>query len=159
MPHTAPFSRAARTLAAAALGLMALAAQAQTFTLTSPDFAEGSTLPQRFEFKGFGCAGDNQSPALRWSGAPAGTQSYVITAYDPDAPTGSGWWHWVVVNLPASITELRPDAGAGDAKLPAGARHVRIDYGVAAWGGTCPPEAVRSRVKNTIPEVNSVATP
>lgn len=140
MPHTAPFSRAARTLAAAALGLMALAAQAQTFTLTSPDFAEGSTLPQRFEFKGFGCAGDNQSPALRWSGAPAGTQGYAVTAYDPDAPTGSGWWHWVVVNLPASTTELRPDAGAGDAKLPAGARHVRIDYGVAAWGGTCPPE-------------------
>jgi len=126
--------------ALAALGI-ALAAQAQAFTLSSPDMAEGSTLPRRFEYNGFGCAGDNQSPALRWSGAPAGTQSYAVTAYDPDAPTGSGWWHWVVVNLPASVTELRPDAGAaGGAQLPAGASHVRIDYGVAAWGGACPPE-------------------
>ena len=117
------------------------AAYAQTFTLASPDIAEGGTLPQRFEFNGFGCAGDNQSPALRWSGAPAGTQSFAVTAYDPDAPTGSGWWHWVVVNIPASTTVLAPDAGAaGNAKLPAGASHVRIDYGVSAWGGACPPE-------------------
>ena len=98
-------------------------------------------MPRRYEFKRFGCAGDTQSPALRWSGAPAGTQSFAVTAYDPDAPTGSGWWHWSVVNVPASVTELQPDAGAaGGAKLPAGASHVRIDYGVAAWGGACPPE-------------------
>lgn len=127
-------------LAASALTTPAAQAQAQAFTLTSPDFTEGGTLPQRFEFNGFGCAGDNQSPALRWSGAPAGTQSFAVTMYDPDAPTGSGWWHWSVVNIPASVTELRADAGAaGGAKLPAGASHVRIDYGVAAWGGTCPP--------------------
>lgn len=138
-PH-ARHTRVLATIATLGFALTAAAAQAQTFTLTSPEFAEGSTLPQRFEFKGFGCAGDNQSPALRWSGAPAGTQSYAVTAYDPDAPTGSGWWHWVVVNLPASTTELRPDAGAADTKLPTGAHHVRIDYGVAAWGGTCPPE-------------------
>ena len=107
-----PLSRPLRALSAIATLGLALAAQAQAFTLSSPDFAEGGTLPQRFEFKGFGCAGDNQSPALRWSGAPAGTQSLAITAYDPDAPTGSGWWHWSVVNLPASVTALRADAGA-----------------------------------------------
>ena len=135
-----PRSRWLRTLAATATLAFAFAAPAQAFTLTSPDFTEGSTLPQRFEFNGFGCAGDNQSPALFWSGAPSGTQSYAVTVYDPDAPTGSGWWHWSVVNIPASVTGLRPDAGAaGGAKLPAGASHVRIDYGVAAWGGTCPP--------------------
>lgn len=74
-----PLSRTLRALSAVATLGLALSAQAQAFTLTSPDFAEGSTLPQRFEFKGFGCAGDNQSPALRWSGAPAGTQSYAVT--------------------------------------------------------------------------------
>lgn len=113
---------------------------AADFTLSSPDFKAGDTLAQRFEFNGFGCSGENKSPALQWSGAPAGTQSFAVTVYDPDAPTGSGWWHWSVINLPASVTSLPADAGAvGDAKLPAGARHVRIDYGVAAWGGTCPP--------------------
>ena len=133
--------RALTSIAALATMGLAFAAHAQAFTLSSPDFAANSTLPQRFEFKGFGCAGDNQSPALRWSGAPAGTQSYAVTVYDPDAPTGSGWWHWSVVNIPASVAELRADAGAvGGAKLPTGASHVRIDYGVAAWGGVCPPE-------------------
>lgn len=133
--------RPARAALACALACSAaVAAHAQAFTLASPDFVEGSTLPQRFEFNGFGCAGGNQSPALHWSGAPAGTQSYAVTMYDPDAPTGSGWWHWTVVNIPATVAELRPDAGAaGGANLPAGASHVRIDYGVAAWGGLCPP--------------------
>jgi len=113
---------------------------AADFTLSSPDFKAGDTLTQRFEFDGFGCSGDNKSPALQWTGAPAGTQSFAVTVYDPDAPTGSGWWHWSVINLPVGVNSLPPDAGAeGDAKLPAGARHVRIDYGVAAWGGVCPP--------------------
>jgi len=110
------------------------------FVLESPDIRAGHRIDPRFEFNGFGCAGGNQSPALHWSGAPAGTQSYAVTMYDPDAPTGSGWWHWTVVNIPATVAELRPDAGAaGGANLPAGASHVRIDYGVAAWGGLCPP--------------------
>ncbi|RMA59600.1 hypothetical protein C8C96_0606 [Acidovorax sp. 100] len=142
MSHPLSRPRGAFTsIAALATIGLALAAHAQAFTLSSPDFAADGTLPQRFEFKGFGCAGENQSPALRWNGVPAGTQSFAVTAYDPDAPTGSGWWHWSVVNIPASVTELQPDAGAaGGAKLPAGASHVRIDYGVAAWGGACPPE-------------------
>ena len=93
--------RAFTSIAALATIGLALAAHAQAFTLSSPDFAADGTLPQRFEFKGFGCAGENQSPALRWNGAPAGTQSFAVTAYDPDAPTGSGWWHSV------SYTHLR----------------------------------------------------
>jgi Raf kinase inhibitor-like YbhB/YbcL family protein len=110
------------------------------FTLMSPDLQPDAMMPKSFEFNGFGCSGDNQSPALRWSGAPAGTKSFAVTVYDPDAPTGSGWWHWSVVNIPASVTELRRNAGAeGGTNLPKGAQHVRIDYGVAAWGGPCPP--------------------
>lgn len=131
----------ARLCAAIASTAFATAAHAQGFVLASPDIAADSTVARHFEFNGFGCAGDNQSPALRWSGAPAGTQSYAVTVYDPDAPTGSGWWHWTVVNIPAGTTGLPPDAGAaGNARLPAGASQVRSDYGVAAWGGMCPPE-------------------
>lgn len=134
-------SRLIRASLCATLTSTTFAAAAQGFTVSSPDIAVDSIIAQRFEFNGFGCAGQNQSPALRWSGAPAGTQSYAVTVYDPDAPTGSGWWHWVVVNLPAGVTELPHDAGAASgARLPAGARHVRTDYGVAAWGGMCPPE-------------------
>ncbi len=110
------------------------------FSLSSPDFAPDSLIPQSFEFNGFGCSGENKSPALRWSGAPSDAKGFAVTVYDPDAPTGSGWWHWFVVDIPASATGLPPDAGAiGGAKLPRGARHVRIDYGFAGWGGPCPP--------------------
>ena len=109
------------------------------FRLESPDIAPDSTIDRKFEFNGFGCSGENKSPALRWTGAPAGTKSFAVTVYDPDAPTGSGWWHWSVINLPAGVTELPADAGAvGGAKLPQGASHVRIDYGVAGWGGMFP---------------------
>ena len=114
--------------------------QAAGFELSSPDIKSGSLIDKKFEFNGFGCAGENKSPALQWRGAPKGTQSYAVTVYDPDAPTGSGWWHWSVINIPADVAELKPDAGAvGGANLPKGASHVRIDYGVAGWGGTCPP--------------------
>ena len=110
------------------------------FTLTSPDIASGGTVPQHFEFDGFGCSGRNESPALHWSGAPEGTKSFALTVYDPDAPSGSGWWHWFVVDLPAATAALAPNAGAkGGAGLPAGARQVRNDYGAFAWGGMCPP--------------------
>jgi Raf kinase inhibitor-like YbhB/YbcL family protein len=112
-----------------------------SFTLSSPEIQADATIDRRFEFDGFGCSGENKSPALKWSGAPEGTKSYAVTVYDPDAPTGSGWWHWFVVNIPASVTELKPDAGAvGGANLPRGASQVRIDYGVNGWGGVCPPE-------------------
>lgn len=111
------------------------------FTLTSPDIAADSTIDRKFEFDGFGCSGENRSPALKWSGAPAGTKSYAVTLYDPDAPTGSGFWHWFVVNIPGDVTELASNAGAiGGANLPRGAKHVRIDYGIYGFGGPCPPE-------------------
>lgn len=109
------------------------------FTLSSPDLAAGAAADPRFEFNGFGCSGQNQSPVLQWSGAPAGTKSFALTVYDPDAPTGSGWWHWFVLDIAADTTQLAANAGArGGAQLPKGARHVRNDYGLSEFGGFCP---------------------
>jgi Raf kinase inhibitor-like YbhB/YbcL family protein len=130
-----------RTLIAAALLGASVLANAAGFTLTSPDVKANGTIDKKFEFNGFGCAGENKSPALKWSGAPKDTKSFAVNVYDPDAPTGSGWWHWYVVNLPASVTELKADAGAvGGANLPKGATHVKIDFGTAGFGGVCPPQ-------------------
>lgn len=107
-------------------------------TLTSPDFADGGALPDAQVLNGFGCSGDNLSPALAWSGAPEGTKSFVLTAFDPDAPTGSGWWHWTVIDIPAAATGLA--AGASPLGLPAGAIEARTDFGSPGFGGACPPE-------------------
>jgi len=110
------------------------------FSLSSTEIKPGQSLVSTHVFKGFGCEGGNQSPALSWTAGPEGTRSYAVTMYDPDAPTGSGWWHWVVYNIPASVTHL--EAGAGDtsgAKLPAGAMHGRTDFGAQGFGGACPP--------------------
>jgi Raf kinase inhibitor-like YbhB/YbcL family protein len=133
-------------LALAATTLLAAAPAAQEtgvmpkFTLTSTDFTEGDTLANTQVFNEFGCKGGNVSPALAWSGAPAGTQSFALLMHDPDAPTGSGWWHWVVYNIPAATGSL--PAGAGDAKkglMPKGAVQGRTDYGSVGYGGPCPP--------------------
>ena len=111
------------------------------FKLSSPELKGNQMMPKSFEFNGFGCSGENKSPALVWSGAPKGTKSFALTVYDPDAPTGSGWWHWVVINIPANVHELHSNAGALDSTtLPAGAVQVRTDFGSAAWGGPCPPK-------------------
>jgi Raf kinase inhibitor-like YbhB/YbcL family protein len=129
-----------RMLALAAGLTCSAAALAGGFTLSSPAFKAGGMLGQTEEFAGFGCTGSNISPALNWSGAPAGTRSFALTLYDPDAPTGSGWWHWVVFNLPADAKGL--SAGAGDAAkalLPAGALQSRTDFGKPGYGGPCPP--------------------
>lgn len=129
-----------RTLLAVLLTGAASLSSAGGFALSSPEIKAGGTIAQRFEFNGFGCAGENKSPALKWSGAPAGTKSFAVTVYDPDAPTGSGWWHWMIINIPAQVSELAAGAGTADgAALPKGAVQNRIDYGVAAWGGVCPP--------------------
>lgn len=130
-----------RFLLASVLVAASSFAQAAGFSIMSPEIKAGGTIPKSFEFNGFGCAGENKSPVLKWSGAPAGTKSFAVTVYDPDAPTGSGWWHWVVVNIPANVTELPSNAGAvGGANLPAGASQVKVDFGFAGWGGTCPPQ-------------------
>jgi Raf kinase inhibitor-like YbhB/YbcL family protein len=87
----------------------------------------------------FGCQGGNVSPQVAWQGAPEGTRSFVVTMYDPDAPTGSGWWHWVVANLPATVSELPAGAGSESGKLPAGAVMVNSDPGHPGYFGLCPP--------------------
>ena len=111
-------------------------------TLTSADFEDGDYLDAAHvlaEEYGFGCAGGNRSPHLAWTGAPEGTQSFAVTCYDPDAPTGSGFWHWVVVNIPADAAELAAGAGGGSG-LPDGALQTNTDFGRPGYGGPCPPE-------------------
>ena len=126
---------------ALALSLLgASAAGAQTLTLTSADIKEGATIANEQVFKGFGCTGGNLSPALSWSGAPSGTRSFAVNIYDPDAPTGSGWWHWVVFNIPPATTSLPKNAGDVKKKLmPKGAIQSRTDFGTTGYGGPCPP--------------------
>lgn len=112
---------------------------ASTFTLTSTDIKPNRRLAKAQVFNGFGCTGDNLSPQLSWANAPRGTKSFAITAYDPDAPTGSGWWHWMVVNIPTHVTSVT--TGAASQKQPiANALHARNDYGKYSFGGACPPK-------------------
>ncbi len=113
----------------------------QKFTLTSPDIKPGSKIGDPFVANVFGCTGGDVSPALSWSGAPEGTKSFMLTIYDPDAPTGSGFWHWVVFDIPPDVMSL--PKGAGDPKsdaAPKGAIQSRTDWGVPGYGGPCPPK-------------------
>jgi len=114
--------------------------------LTSNNFTEGAALPMDHILSadfGFGCSGGNKSPQLAWTGAPAGTKSFALHCFDPDAPTGSGFWHWVVVNIPADVSELKLDAGnAKSGLLPKGALQTRTDFGTPGYGGPCPPEGL-----------------
>jgi Raf kinase inhibitor-like YbhB/YbcL family protein len=109
------------------------------FTLTSTDVKPGKHLTDEQVFNGFGCSGANISPQLAWQGAPKDAKSFVVMVYDPDAPTGSGWWHWVVFNIPAGNSELAKGAGSGKAPLPDGAVQSRTDFGAPGFGGACPP--------------------
>jgi Raf kinase inhibitor-like YbhB/YbcL family protein len=150
-----PTLQVKRKVLAMGLGLVAMIttgcggsdAQAQTpvFTLSSPDLASG-TFPQTFILNGFGCTGGNVSPELRWEHAPAGTKKFAITMYDPDAPTGSGFWHWAVYNIPATATGLPRGVGNVASALPAPAFGGNTDFqdtgatGVNGnYGGPCPP--------------------
>ena len=111
--------------------------------LTSESFQDGDYLANDHalsEAYGFGCAGGNLSPQLAWSGAPEGAKSFALTCFDPDAPTGSGFWHWVVVNIPANVASLALGAGSAGGSMPAGALQTRTDFGVPGYGGPCPPE-------------------
>lgn len=112
--------------------LVSVSISAKDFTLTSPDITEGKELALSHVFNGFGCKGENISPALSWSKAPEGTKSFAVTMYDPDAPTGSGWWHWAVIDIPANVSDL-------EESLPKGAMAVKNDFGQSSYGGACPP--------------------
>ena len=110
-----------------------------TFTLTSSTLGGEATVNE--EFNGFGCTGENESPQLSWKNAPEGTKSFAVTMYDPDAPTGSGWWHWVVFDIPANTNELVSGAGNPELNLtPKGVIQSITDYGANGYGGPCPPE-------------------
>jgi Raf kinase inhibitor-like YbhB/YbcL family protein len=121
------------------VGFTTIQVNAQTFTLKSKDI--GGQITSEQVFNGFGCTGDNVSPQLSWENAPEGTKSFAITVYDPDAPTGSGWWHWVVFDIPANTQSLKRGAGDISLKLlPEGSIQSITDFGQPGYGGPCPPE-------------------
>jgi len=137
----------AMALAAALLS----SSQASAFELTSPDMKDGGTLRTEQVANVFGCKGGNVSPALSRKDAPKETKSFAVSLYDPDAPTGSGWWHWTVFDIPASANSL--PSGAGSAKgagLPAGAVQGRTDFGTPSFGGACPPPGPAHRYVLTV---------
>lgn len=120
------------------LTLSAGVAGAQGFTLKSDQIGRHLTIEQ--VYSGFGCAGKNISPSLKWINAPKNARSFAVTVYDPDAPTGSGWWHWLIFNIPADVSELKADAGDVRKQIaPAGSIQSITDYGEAGFGGACPP--------------------
>lgn len=150
-PTLATFAAAA-VLAILYVGLLALMERpVGEFELRSPDFVPGAQWPDRLALSGYGCVGDNESPALVWRGAPPTTRSFAVTMYDPDAPNGEGWWHWIAVDIPADRTDL-PSAtqGTKPAGWPAQARELRTDFGVPGYGGPCPPAGSLHRYVLTV---------
>jgi Raf kinase inhibitor-like YbhB/YbcL family protein len=116
------------------------AQQGSTLTLTSTDVRDGGTIALTHVYNASGCTGQNLSPALAWSGAPAATRSFALTIHDPDAPHPGGFWHWVVYDIPASTASLPRGAGtSGHGGLPAGAKQGRNDFGDSSYDGPCPP--------------------
>ncbi len=122
---------------------------ATALTLTSPDIKPGGKIADEQAFNGWDCTGGNVSPALAWSGAPKGTKSFAISVYDPDAPTGSGFWHWWVANLPLDTIGLPKGAGGG-AGLPAGAVQAHNDFSAVGYGGPCPPKGALHHYQITV---------
>jgi len=124
-----------------ALAAASCAAGAAGFTLSSSDVSPKAKIAEKYVLNSFGCTGGNVSPALSWKNLPAGTQSLALTVYDPDAPTGSGWWHWIVYDIPTGARELPSGFGNSEkAQLPGGTMQGRTDFGKPGWGGPCPPK-------------------
>ncbi|EGT0668306.1 TPA: YbhB/YbcL family Raf kinase inhibitor-like protein [Citrobacter werkmanii] len=151
--------KAVYSLATAAIVSLSFdASAASIFRLTSADIPANLQLTQKQVFKGFGCSGDNISPQLSWQNPPTDAKSFAITLFDPDAPTGSGWWHWTIVNIPAQVHTL--PGGASMDKLPAGAVQGRNDFGYAGFGGACPPPGDKPhRYQFTVWALNTDALP
>jgi Raf kinase inhibitor-like YbhB/YbcL family protein len=122
------------------------------FKLSSDDLKSGSFPAEHILSKayGFGCEGGNVSPHLAWQDPPPGTKSLVVTLYDPDAPTGIGWTHWIVANIPADVREIARGAGNDAKKLPSGAVQTRTDFGAPGYGGPCPPPGPAHRYVFTV---------
>ena len=130
-----------KTLAALSLAAPLAFSSAHALELKSDDIKKGAKIADEQVFNSFGCTGGNVSPQLSWSGAPKGTKSFALSVYDPDAPTGSGFWHWVIFNIPPDATSLVKGAGdPASGKAPAGAVQSRTDFGVPGYGGPCPPK-------------------
>ena len=148
------------------LALFASLGQAagHSFVLRSSTFEEGKTLPDRTVLNGLDCHGQNVSPQLRWSGAPAGTKSFVVVLDDFEARGGDGFIHWAVYNIPASVTTLPEDAGAGEPDLAVGGRHAYNDFLKRNYGGPCPPEGPPHKYRFTVyavdlPTIDDAGTP
>ncbi len=134
-------------LSALLVALPAANASAQ-FTLSSSDINPSSKLSERHVLNGFGCTGSNESPQISWEGAPKGTKSFALTAYDPDAPTGSGWWHWVVYDVSNDLKSI--PRGAGSQEQTESFKFGRNDFGQYSYGGACPPEGQEHRYQFTV---------
>lgn len=136
--RTSVTGRAAKLVAATVLAGFAGVSAAAEFVLSSKTLDDGARMPAAHVYTG--CGGENISPQLSWSGAPEDTKSFAVMVHDPDAPTGSGWWHWVLFNIPAEMTSLPEAAGEPKNGLVPEAVQVRNDYGSQGYGGACPPE-------------------
>ena len=145
LPLLAPLAACTATIVAPGPG-----GATQAFTAHSPDMADGRVARPQFA-SAMGGPGDNLSPQIEWQGAPASAQSFIVTMYDPDAPTGSGWWHWAVANIPASARALPRGAGvAGTSALPPGAVEINTDMGVPGYVGPLPPPGETHRYVVTV---------
>jgi hypothetical protein len=162
VPASFRWPRIARAAASAALcvsvGAGSSAWAQDAFTLTSKDFRDGATVSEAHVFKGGECKGGNQSPQLSWDHPPAGTKSFAVTLFDRDAP-GPGWWHWVVVDIPASVHELPANASASGYLKTLGALEARNDFDTEGYGGPCPPPGKPHRYELKVYALNAAKLP